>query len=168
MAPLGKGELKLVGKTPYESSISDLTNTLGSGGPIQLEVRKDNFQPYRVVLTDPSSSNVEIVTEMLPSVGFQDPDQIQETVDKLFEAQRLVRGGRYDDALNILRDLSTKAKWLGTIYEIQGGAYFLKGDLTQAYDSYRQAIKMSPSNGNLVRMKKLLEQKLKLAPAEGK
>ena len=88
---------------------------------------------------------------------YQEYEKFNHAVDDLFEAQRLVRVQRQEEALVVLRNLRNQTPDLSAIYEIEGGIYFLQKKYTDALDSYRLALKYNSKGIDALKMQIVLE-----------
>lgn len=166
----GAAEAKSVGETPLTLEAAKLPPELKSG-PVYLEIRKDGFRSSELLITEVMGLNTT-VTRQLEAVKVEEPKEqtkdapdVGPLVDELFEAQRLIRVGRLDEALKSLEQIRTKNPSLAAVYEMQGGVYYLQHKASEALDAYRLAKKFNPGNADSVRMVAILESGLGVKPA---
>ena len=81
-------------------------------------------------------------------------------MDRIFEAQRLVRASRLDDALKLIEAVQKDAPELSAVYEIEGGIYYLQKKPQESLDSYQTSIRFNPKNMEAIRMRNYLSSKL--------
>jgi tetratricopeptide (TPR) repeat protein len=171
--PVSGGEAKLIGETPIEMT-EDKIPDIAKHGPVIFEFKKEGRKSQSVLVTDIIGLNLSINREMEEDqyiLGGPGKDaqsvqtaayllKINSAVDLLFEIQRQVRQGKFDDALVSLKDLRTENPNLAAVYEMEGGIHYLQKKFPEALDSYRLAIKFNPMNMDSVRMVALLEKAL--------
>ena len=156
--PLGSGQLQLLGETPLTVSGDQIEKVYSGSGPVLLEFRKEGFQTTTTLVTELSSQDLNINMEMTPSAGLEDMQGLNTLIETLFECQRLVKVHRYDEALARLKEIERKAPQISTIYEMEGGIYYLQRKYQDALDAYRLAVRYNPKNVEALRMRGLLEK----------
>lgn len=156
--PLGSGQLQLLGETPLTVSGDQIEKVYNGSGPVLLEFRKEGFQTTTTLVTELSSQDLNINMEMTPSAGLEDMQGLNTLIETLFECQRLVKVHRYDEALARLKEIERKAPQISTIYEMEGGIYYLQRKYQDALDAYRLAVRYNPKNVEALRMRGLLEK----------
>jgi tetratricopeptide (TPR) repeat protein len=164
--PVGGGEAKLVGKTPLAMKAAQLQDAAGGAGPLFLELRKEGHAPLQTLVTDLSAADLSLTLELKPSPSPGEAEKYNTSIDQLFESQRLARAGRYPDALARLKEVQKVFPELAASYEIEGGIYFLMKQFKSALDAYRQALRFNSANPDALRMRNLLEARLR--PTEGR
>lgn len=157
--PLGTGKFELLGETPLVVDGHQIEKKYSGSGPVLIEFRKEGFQTTSVLVTELSSQNLDIKSEMTPLGGLEDYQRLNSLIESLFECQRLVKVHRYDEALTRLKELQKQAPQISTVYELQGGIFYLQNKYQDALDSYRLAVRYNPQNIEALRMRKMLEQK---------
>jgi len=150
--PLG-GNPKLIGETPLTIKGPDLATQYQGSGPFFLEFRKEGYVSSRTVVTDLSAIDLTVSVNLTPTNGLEDKDKLNSVISRLFEAQRLGRAGRYDDALTKLKELETEAPQLAAIYELEGGIYFLQRKYNDSLDAYSSAVRKDPNAVEALRMR---------------
>lgn len=169
-AKLSGGAPKLIGQTPLTISASDLEKQVGGSGPVSLEYRKNGYQPAKTLVTDIGAVDLTLNLDLPIATGLEEQEKMNAVIDRMFEAQRLARVGRPDDALKKLKDLEKDAPQIAAIYELEGGIYFLKKQYKEAFDAYGLAAKYNPTNPVSSHMRSKLETTLgvKRVPASDK
>jgi tetratricopeptide (TPR) repeat protein len=160
VAPLGAGKPKLIGETPLTMRADELQKEYGGSGPVYIEFRKNGYTPAKTVVTELASVDLTVSAELDATSGLEDLERLNLVVDDIFEAQRLARGGRYDDALTRVKSVEKLAPMLAASYELEGGIYYLQKKYKDALDSYTLAAKYNPRNSESVRMRNMLETTL--------
>lgn len=156
--PLGSGRLQMMGETPVTVTGEQIEKEYGGSGPVLLEFRKEGFQTTTALVTELSSQDLNINMEMVPQGGLDDLQRLNGLIETLFECQRLVQVKRYDEALSRLKEVEKQAPQISTIYELQGGIYYLQRKFPDALDAYRLAVRYNPRNAEALRMRDMLEK----------
>lgn len=157
--PLGSGRYEFLGETPLVVSSDKIEKEHGGSGPILVEFRKEGFQNTSTMVTELSSQDLNINAELVPQVGLEDLQRINSIIETMFECQRLVKVGRYEEALTKLKVLEKEAPQISITYELQGGVYYLQRKYSDSLDAYRLAIRYNPRNAEALRMRDMLEKK---------
>jgi len=164
---LGDRDLKGIGQTPITVTNSELSKNYGGSGPLIVEYRKQGYVSTRALITDLSANDLTVALEMTEghdgvagTTSSVDQEKLNLAIDTVFESQRLARVGRRDDALAKLKTLENDYPYLSSIYEIEGGIYYLQKKLKESYDAYSLAVRYHPINPESRRMRDLLESML--------
>jgi tetratricopeptide (TPR) repeat protein len=167
VAPLDGSNPKKLGQTPLLIPSDEAQKVAGTTGAVVLEFRKDGYIPARSMVTDLVPADISITSQMQRSTGLENIETLNGVVDRLFEAQRLVRAGRLDDALKMADQVEKDAPELSAVYEIQGGIYYLQKKPKQSLDAYQSSIRFNPKNSEAIRMRNYLMAQLGIAaPAQ--
>jgi len=158
--PLGSGAVKELGVTPLNMSAADIEKDYGGSGPLLVEFHKEGYLTKSVLITDMSIKNINLKVTLDGLSGLDDPAEMNAQIETLFEAQRLVRVRRYDEALKLVEKIKSKIPTLSSPYELEGGIYYMSRRFPEALDSYRRAVKLNPRSVEAVRMRDMLEQNL--------
>jgi len=158
--PLGTGAAKDLGETPLTVSASELEKELQGSGPLQVEFTKEGYKPTRILVTELSSLDLTLDVEMQPASGLEDPASMNAQIEKLFEAQRLVKVQRFPEALKLIEEIKKAAPQLSATYELEAGVYFLQNKKNEALDAYRAAAQLNPKSNEAARMRDMLEAAL--------
>jgi tetratricopeptide (TPR) repeat protein len=136
-------------------------------GPITVEIEKEEFIPSTIIITDAGNANIDINQKLnpLPKVNdadkatgnLQDSIALNKNLEQVFEAQRLVRVGRTDEAMDLLEKVNNNYPQLASIHEMKGGIYYLQKSYAQAQDEYKKVISMIPENVIAQQMLKKIE-----------
>lgn len=155
-------------------------------GAIYIEIEKENYQPATILVTDTGSSTLEVSQELKPiskgSISAQnnrDKDakegagsegstvstalnsvDLNKGLEDLFEAQRLARVGRLEDALKLLDDVGKGYPRLAAVHEMKGGIFYLQKDYKRALDEYKKTVSLNLDNVTAQQMIKRLESQL--------
>lgn len=163
---------QLIGKTPYKLSTGELKDKFNVEGAFALQTRHEGYEPQMVFVSEvpPNAEmnlflNLKTLDQKALSEGSGNPEVLNKTLDQLFESQRLVKVGRYDDALIRLDQLAKENPNIAAIYEMQGGVFYIQKNYTKALDSYQKALRLNPENLELVNMKRYLEKYTKKTEA---
>lgn len=161
-------EYQLVGKAPYKMTAAEFRAKFGVEGPFGLEARSAGYRAQSILVTDlPQNSDLTVFLNLksIEATGGTDENpgevpqnRLNRAMDQIFESQRLVKVGRYDDALAQLSLLQQTHPNLSAIFEMQGGVFYIKKDYVKALDSYEKALRLNPENLELASMKRYLEK----------
>jgi tetratricopeptide (TPR) repeat protein len=157
--PLGNGRFEFLGETPLQVQGTQIEKQYSGSGPIMIEFRKEGYQHTSTLVTELSSQDLVINQELVPQVGLEDLQRINAIIETMFECQRLVKVGRYDEALTKLKQLEKEAPQISITYELQGGIYYLQKKYPDSLDAYRLAVRYNPRNAEALRMRDMLEKK---------
>ena len=160
----GQEDGRKVGVTPLTLNTSQLERELGGALPVEIELRKPRYVNSRMLLPEMASGELRVSRKLQPETGFEDLDAINRLTDRLFEAQRLARNSRFEDALKVLYEVSKDAPQLAAVYELQGGIFFVQKKFKESLDAYATAAKLNPKNGSVLQMRNLLETQLGAGP----
>ena len=166
VAPLDGTTPKKLGQTPLATRSDEAQKVAGTTGPILIEFRKDGYLASRSMVTDLVPADITITAQLQRSTGLENVEALNLVVDRLFEAQRLVRAGRLDDALKLAGEVERDAPELSAVYEIQGGIFYLQKKPREALDAYQVSIRYNPKNAEAIRMRNYLMANMGLSPQD--
>lgn len=159
-ARTGSGQnYESIGKSPLRISGKELFGRLGGDGPIQIEISKEGFAQKEIIVSEsPRNFDINFSIELKePSKDQDESRPINQTVDNLFEVQRLVKVGRLEDALEMIKLLQASQPNIAAVHEMQGGIFFIQKDIPKALDAYTKAVRLNPENSETLNMKRYLE-----------
>ena len=164
--PLGSGAVKELGLTPLAVKSDEIEKAFAGSGPLLVEFHKQGYAKRAVLVTDLATQNIDLKVTLDALSGLDDPAEMNAQIETLFEAQRLVRVRRYDEAMKLIGKIKSKVPTLSAPYELEGGVYYISRRFPEALDAYRKAVKLNPRSVEAVRMRDMLEQSLGVsAPA---
>ena len=157
----GKDEEERIGKTPMTLS-PETVKKLGDPGKslTVLDVRRPGYVHEQLLINDFGSTVVEYNFKLQQNSVANIIDKIDDVGGKLFEAQRLMRAGGYEESIKILKDLDKKFPFSSLVNELIGGAFYLKKDFKNSLMYYDAAYKYNPSNVDSFKMIRFLEKEL--------
>jgi tetratricopeptide (TPR) repeat protein len=155
-----------IGKTPFESSVGEVLSNFGGGNVFMLEVGKEGFQPFRLLVARSGKNDLELIVNLPVDKEIEQVQSVDKLVAELFDVQRLLRGKAYQGALKKLEELEKSHPHYSVIYEIKASAYYLKKDFKNSLAMYRKAFGLNPENYDAYRMKLYLEKKYGLGGAK--
>ena len=155
---IGQGRSILLGETPLLVEGVQIEKHYAGSGPIILEFKKEGFQTSTVYVTELNAIDLNVNLELAPSSGLEDLRRVDDIIDSMFRIQRLVQVKRYQEAMIGLRELKSVAPQISTIYQLEGGIFYIQRSYQDALDSYRQAIRYNPKNAEAIRMRNMLEK----------
>lgn len=158
VAAVGSKDLKQVGTTPISVSSSELSDKAGASGPVSVEYRSAGYATQRAVITDFSNSDLTLSLELSTQADAQEQERANRLIDMLFEAQRLARSGRSDEALSRVKEIQKEAPYVAAAYEIEAGIYLVQKKVNESLDAYRRAAKLNPKSLEIANMRQQLEK----------
>ena len=165
---LGNQSPKLAGQTPLVLKSSQIREKFAGSGPVEISIQKSGFEPVKTIVTDMGAGDLNLNVELPPEMVLEEVNGLNDSIDLVFEGQRLARAGRYADALSTIHRVEMQFPQIAASYEIEGGIHFLKKDYNQALDAYRTAIRLNPRNPNAIRMRDILEQRAAQGPGSAR
>lgn len=156
-----------IGKTPLEIGMSDIVTNFAKSSVFIVEIEKDGFEPYRVLLTRTGSNDIEMNVNLDISKNIKIIKDLDFLMTQLFDVQRQIRSKDYVNAIRKLDILEKDFPHYSIIYELKGSAYYLTKDFNKALNFYRKAFSINPDNRDAYIMKVYLEKKFNLKPANG-
>lgn len=158
---LGKDEEENIGKTPVSLNDEIIENFASSDKSLTvLEIRRPGYIHEQIVINDFGNTAVEYDFTLKPNNIANIIEKIDSVGASLFEAQRLLRAGGYDESIKILKGLDKKYPFSSLINELMGGAYYFKKDFKNSLLYYDLAYKYNPSNVDSFKMIRYLEKEL--------
>ena len=158
---LGKDEEERIGKTPMTLSPETVKKL---GDPAKsltvIDIRRPGYIHEQLLINDFGSTVVEYSFKLEQNSVANIIDKIDDVGGRLFEAQRLMRAGGYEESIKILKELDKKFPFSSLINELIGGAFYLKKDFKSSLLHYDLAYKYNPSNVDSFKMMKFLEKEL--------
>ena len=164
---IGKGELKEIGETPLTLDAHQISKMQTHSGPVSIELQKTGYQTERILITEFSHLDLTIHEDLHPASGLEDPHILNDTIDHLFEAQRLAKQKRFEDSLKELAMVSSTSPQISAVYEMRGGIFFIQKKYVEALDDYNHLVILNSKNTEaramVDRLKSLLEPKTESA-----
>ena len=153
----GKGEPKPIGKTPYENTLSALGNAANSG-PIVIQIKKEGFITQNLYVPNASGSRLEFDTSLQP-IGPGNYIEINKIIKLTLLAERQIMQKQYDDALKSADAIKLINDNIAAAWEIEGAAYFVKGDLVKSKIAWIRSLNIDPDNPDTVQILKSINGK---------
>jgi tetratricopeptide (TPR) repeat protein len=155
------GTYKKLGETPLLMSPERLKELTKDAGPFTFEFSMPGFVSKTAVVTELDALDMTINLELKPEPKVEsnkenNNEKVNGSVDALFEVQRLIRGGRYDEARQKLDEVDKRTPGLSASYELRGGMYYLSKQYRESYDAYSQAASLNPESRDAQQMRKRL------------
>ncbi len=154
----GRADPKPLGKTPYEGKLGDLGSAANSG-PIILQIKKPGYITQNLYVPNASGSRIEFDTNLKPvnPGSFADMNKI---VKLVLQAEREIMMKQVDDALKTASNIKSMNDNIAMAWEIEGAAYFVKGDLAKAKVSWLRSLEIDPENPETTKMLSTIDEKL--------
>jgi len=154
----GRADPKPLGKTPYEGKLGDLGSAANSG-PIVLQIKKPGYITQNLYVPNASGSRIEFDTNLKPvnPGSFADMNKI---VKLVLQAEREIMMKQVDEALKTASNIKAINDNIAMAWEIEGAAYFVKGDLAKAKVSWLRSLEIDPENPETTKMLGTIDEKL--------
>lgn len=166
---VGGAERQQVGKTPLVHESLETLLKAKPNGALYIEIEKGDFLPATVLVTEVGGGSLEISQELKPipktAAAEANSSSLNKGLELLFEAQRLARVGRLDDALKMLDDVGKELPQLAPVHEMRGGIFYLQKEFNKALDEYRKVLVLHSENASAQQMIKRLEGQVSGATA---
>lgn len=156
--PIGHGELKLIGKTPYSIDSTEFEKIYGKGGAVYLEIKKEGFKSDSFFITEISRVDLSINRNLELERDRLSQEWLNVHVTNMFEIRRLIESRRFTEAMNQIGEVKKQLPLVSAVHELEGGILLLKGDYRSSVDAYRLAVKLNPENTEAAKMVKYLER----------
>ncbi|MES2964469.1 MAG: tetratricopeptide repeat protein [Bdellovibrionota bacterium] len=157
---VGSTEKKEVGQTPLSITSDQLSGGRKDHGPVFVELTKSGYQPQTIMVTEYANIELDIHQDLVPITGMGDSRTINDAVNRLFEAQRLAKLNRLDEAITTLDAAEQLVPQLSATYEIRGGIRYLQKKYAESLDDYSKALQLDPKNSEAQRMQETLQNLL--------
>lgn len=154
----GRADPKPLGKTPYEAKLSDLGNATNNG-PIIIHIRKQGYITQSLYVPNASGSRLEFDTNLKP-VNPGSYDDMNKIIKLILQAERQIMLKQVDDAIKSAGAIKAINDNISAAWEIEGAAYFVKGDLQKARASWTRSVEIDPENPDTTKMLKTIDDKL--------
>lgn len=149
-----------LGKTPYNYNLEELIKTYVKKNNFIIEIRKEGFDPYKVLFTKTSGMDVELSVNLEVSKDIKTIKKHDMLMSELFEVQKLIRSKNFADALTKLTILEKDFPHFSIIAELKATNYYMMKDVEKALSYYRKAFALNSDNVDSYKMKVYLEKKL--------
>lgn len=158
---LGAAKLEKIGQTPVVLS-QDIVKKIVTPGraPTVIVVKRAGYIKQQVLMNSLGNTNIEYNLKLEENNIANMMTKIDDVGSELFEAQRLIRTGSYDNSLKILEKLDEKYPYSSLINELRGAAYYMQKDYVNSLVYYDSAVKYNQKNTDAYKMKKYLEDEL--------
>lgn len=153
----------LLGKTPYESPVSDLVDKTG-GGPVVIKVKMVGYQNQNFFIpTLGGEYVVEVLLELNPYASYQDLNRV---VKLALLAERQILQKQYDDALKTADTLVAINENIATVHQIRGIVNYLQNKLPESRLALLRVLELDSENPEVRTLIRTIEDKLGLQPGE--
>jgi tetratricopeptide (TPR) repeat protein len=149
-----------IGKTPFKQDLKELIQTYVKKNNFVFELRKEGYEPYRVLFTKTSNLDVELAVNLEVSREIKTIKRHDMLMVELFDVQKLIRGKNFPDAMNKLNLLEKDYPHFSIIAELKGTTYYMMKDVEKALSYYRKSFALNSDNVDSYKMKVYLEKKL--------
>lgn len=149
-----------IGKTPFKQDLKELIQTYVKKNNFVFELRKDGYEPYRVLFTKTSNLDVELAINLEVSREIKTIKKHDMLMVELFDVQKLIRGKNFTDAMNKLNTLEKDYPHFSIIAELKATTYYMMKDVEKALAYYRKSFALNSDNVDSYKMKVYLEKKL--------
>ena len=154
------GAPQKIGKTPFKQDLKELIQTYVKKNNFVFELRKEGYEPYRVLFTKTSNLDVELAVNLEVSREIKTIKRHDMLMVELFDVQKLIRGKNFTDAMNKLNTLEKDYPHFSIIAELKATTYYMMKDVEKALSYYRKSFALNSDNVDSYKMKVYLEKKL--------
>lgn len=158
--PIGTLNYQKIGETPFNGKVRDIIDNFAKTDVFILELRKQDHQTHRFIMSDISNADIEINAKLELVDDYALMLKVDEASQGMFEVQRLIRSKNYDSAISKLDEILKKFPRLSILYELKGSALYLNKKPLEALELYKEAFKFNPQNYDAFKMKEYLEKVL--------
>jgi tetratricopeptide (TPR) repeat protein len=149
-----------IGKTPFTYNLEELINTYVKKNSFIIELRKDGFEPYKILFSKTSNLDVELSVNLEVNKDISTIKKHDQLIVEIFDVQKLIRGKNFTDALGKLNNLEKDYPHFSIISELKGTTYYMMKDIEKALSQYRKAFALNSDNVDAYKMKVYLEKRL--------
>lgn len=153
----GKETVKVLGKTPYTASASEMED-ISNEGTVVLVLRKPGYIDQHFVIPN-ISGNIAIEANLSPNLP-SNYREINRIVALVLKGQKMIIDKRFDDLFKITSEIKKINENIASAYELDGAAYFLKKDLKNSRFAWIKVLELNPNNPEAQNMLALIEKKL--------
>ena len=144
-----------IGKTPM--TINNQIIHSQPGESVLLKIQKEGFSTESFLVPKITfSSSVELsanlVESKLPLECTQQTNIVNTVVNQVAQSQYLIQKKKFQQALQILNNLSIEHPYLSVIHDLIGNIHYLQGQLKLALDSYEKSLSLNSNNTETQRM----------------
>ncbi|MBY0415960.1 MAG: hypothetical protein K2Q18_17445 [Bdellovibrionales bacterium] len=155
----GVQNMKL-GNTPYEGNLGDIAGNYAKSNFFLIIIEKSGYETQTILLNDLMKSDIELSLTLIPKEDMLLYKKIDKAVSDLFESQRLMRLGQYDESISLLKKIESDQPKLSIVPEFMGAAFYLKKDNAGSLSWYEKAYRINPENKDAFTMKSYLRKAL--------
>jgi hypothetical protein len=149
-----------IGKTPFTYNLEELINTYVKKNNFIIEIRKEGFEPYKILFSKTSNLDVELSVNLEVNKDIRTIRKHDQLIVEIFDVQKLIRGKNFADALNKLNLLEKDYPHFSIIAELKGTTYYMMKDIEKSLSQYRKAFALNSENVDAYKMKVYLEKRL--------
>lgn len=154
----GKETPKTLGKTPYNSDLSSLSEIVNEG-TIVIVVEKRGYVPQQFVVPNLSSGALEIEANLLPNLP-SNYQEVNKIIALTLKGERFILENRLKEALETADEIKKLNENISSAYELEATAQFLKNDLQKSRFAWVRALELEPNNPEAQTMLAQVEAKL--------
>ncbi len=149
-----------IGNTPFEGNVNDIAANFAKSNFFMIVIEKDGYETQSILVNDVLKSDLEMKINLIPRQDILHYRKLDKVVADLFEAQRLMRAGQHDNAIELLKRIEVDQPNLSIIPEFLGSAYYLKKDQKASLSMYEKAYRLNPENKDAFSMRSYLRKAL--------
>ncbi len=157
-----QNQLMKIGKTPFKMPIRKIIKQFVKSNVFNIELQKDGFEKFRLLFSHSGSNDVVLNAKLEVSKEISLIQSFDGVMSDLFDAQRLIRGKSYAEAIEKLDQVSNKHPYFSIVHELKGSTFYLMKEYKDSLSYYRKAFSVNPKNRDAYIMKNYLEKKFKL------
>lgn len=144
LAVPGQETAKLLGKTPLQQNLSEITK-LSNRSTIVVTLKKNGYRSQNFVVPNLGGGKLEIEANMLP-IGSDDSADINAAVRFLLDAERQIIEKNYKEALKSLEKSKASNPNIAAAYTFEGTIYMLQNQNEKAREAFYKALALDPQD----------------------
>lgn len=149
---------KNLGKTPFETNISQLENVINNG-PIVISVSKPGYISQNFVVPNLVNGKLKLDTTLTPNLP-SNYAEVNRIVSLSFQAERFILEKRFDEALKVAESIKNLNENVASAFHIEGTVFYLKNELEKAKFAWIRSLELEPNNAEAKGVLQQIEKKL--------
>ncbi|MEN9826415.1 MAG: hypothetical protein RI953_2160 [Pseudomonadota bacterium] len=144
LAVPGQETGKLLGKTPLQQNLSEITK-LSNRSTIVVTLKKPGYRSQNFVIPNLGGGKLEIEANLLP-IGSDDSADINIAVRYLLEAEKYIIEKNFKEALKVLEKSRASNPNIAAAYTFEGTIYMLQNQVEKAREAFYKALALDPQD----------------------
>lgn len=144
LAVPGQENGKLLGKTPLQQNLSEITK-YSNKSTIVVTLKRTGYRSQNFVIPNLGGGKLEIEANMMP-IGSDDSADINAAVRFLLEAERFIIDKNFKEALRSLEKSKAANPNIAAAYTFEGTVYMLQSQSEKAREAFYKALALDPQD----------------------